>query len=550
MAVHGDNPFYAQVKLLMIGESGCGKTCLVLRYTIDSITPTFLTTVGIDFKIKTVVLDGKRIKLQIWDTGGQERFRSITTSYLRGAQGIFLVYDVTDRLTFTSIRRWMGIIQTNADVNVNTILVGNKCDMVEQRVVSRDEGEALAKEYNIHFVETSAKLDQNVQTAFITVVTDVIGRLVTDGPGHATGGGRLGKAAAKPLKPSNLPKIKTVSTACQQCATSFGFFRWRHHCRKCGRCLCSTCLPRSFRRKFEGHEKPVPTCAKCVFLLDSESISIGATRQANDGVEYARIVEKCMANLKGLQREQETPPIDGATSVVIRGTFDNVPAVVKLYKQTYIMSRIQRTGDSQLCSMSLSMESDVYDMLRGNNCVPDKLLGLVADCVRVPLLIIKRYDQFGTLHEVLQRTDLSLRWDWRIGALYQVAKVLYAMHSLGISHCDIRAGNVLVSSTEDITESIKVFDFSSAFEFCSMKENWRLLQITDTHTPPEILELFHCQPTPGVSRAVEYQLDCRSANRYTLMCTRCTAGCTTRTTCVLRKFHQYDVSACSIRPLP
>jgi Ras-related protein Rab-8A len=90
MAVHGDNPFYAQVKLLMIGESGCGKTCLVLRYTIDSITPTFLTTVGIDFKIKTVVLDGKRIKLQIWDTGGQERFRSITTSYLRGAQGIFL----------------------------------------------------------------------------------------------------------------------------------------------------------------------------------------------------------------------------------------------------------------------------------------------------------------------------------------------------------------------------------------------------------------------------------------------------------------------------
>ena len=90
---------------------GVGKTCLLLRYANDSFSPTFITTIGIDFKIKNIQLDGKRIKLQIWDTAGQERFRTITTSYFRGAQGILLVYDVTDRQSFVSIRNWIAQIQ-------------------------------------------------------------------------------------------------------------------------------------------------------------------------------------------------------------------------------------------------------------------------------------------------------------------------------------------------------------------------------------------------------------------------------------------------------
>lgn len=125
-----------QIKLLMIGDSGVGKTCLLLRYANDSFSPTFITTIGIDFKIKNIQLENKRVKLQvtthesnnysfcicthihllwretqIWDTAGQERFRTITTSYFRGAQGILLVYDVTDRQTFVSIRNWVAQIQ-------------------------------------------------------------------------------------------------------------------------------------------------------------------------------------------------------------------------------------------------------------------------------------------------------------------------------------------------------------------------------------------------------------------------------------------------------
>lgn len=176
-----------QIKLLMIGDSGVGKTCLLLRYANDSFSPTFITTIGIDFKIKNIEIDAKRIKLQIWDTAGQERFRTITTSYFRGAQGILLVYDVTDRRSFESIRNWISQIQQHADVHVNKILVGNKCDMTDEKVVSTEEGQKLAKEFGIDFWEASAKNDINVEQSFISIARAVKDRLIADGSGGPAG---------------------------------------------------------------------------------------------------------------------------------------------------------------------------------------------------------------------------------------------------------------------------------------------------------------------------------------------------------------------------
>lgn len=115
--------------------------------------------------------------LQIWDTAGQERFRTITTSYFRGAQGIVLVYDVTDRDSFENVRTWMQEISKNADKHANVMLVGNKCDMEDQRKVSKEEGEALAREQKIPFVETSAKSDINVTECFYTIAKSVKERL-------------------------------------------------------------------------------------------------------------------------------------------------------------------------------------------------------------------------------------------------------------------------------------------------------------------------------------------------------------------------------------
>ena len=113
---------------------GVGKSCLLLRFCDDSFTPSFITTIGIDFKIRTIELAGKRIKLQIWDTAGQERFRTITTAYYRGAMGILVVYDVTDERSFNNVRNWIKNIEQFASEGVCKILIGNKCDIRDKRV--------------------------------------------------------------------------------------------------------------------------------------------------------------------------------------------------------------------------------------------------------------------------------------------------------------------------------------------------------------------------------------------------------------------------------
>jgi len=177
------------IKLLLIGDSGVGKSCLLLRFSDDSFTPSFITTIGIDFKIRTIELEGKRIKLQIWDTVGQERFRTITTAYYRGAMGILLVYDVTDEKSFNNIRNWIRNIEQHATESVNKILIGNKCDMVEKKVVDSARGKALADEYAIKFLETSAKNSINVEEAFITLAKDIKKRLIDNQDPSVTKGG-------------------------------------------------------------------------------------------------------------------------------------------------------------------------------------------------------------------------------------------------------------------------------------------------------------------------------------------------------------------------
>ncbi|KAI8642345.1 ras family-domain-containing protein [Parasitella parasitica] len=166
------------IKLLLIGDSGVGKSCLLLRFSDDSFTPSFITTIGIDFKIRTIELDGKRIKLQIWDTAGQERFRTITTAYYRGAMGILLVYDVTDDKSFGNVRNWFSNIEQHASEGVNKILIGNKCDMEDKRVVSTEQGQTLAKELEIRFMETSAKANIGVEEAFFDLARDIKKRLI------------------------------------------------------------------------------------------------------------------------------------------------------------------------------------------------------------------------------------------------------------------------------------------------------------------------------------------------------------------------------------
>jgi len=162
-----------------------------MRFADDSFTTSFITTIGIDFKIRTITLDGKRIKLQIWDTAGQERFKTITTAYYRGAMGILLVYDVTNEGSFANINQWMLAIQQHASDSVNKVLLGNKADtsgpLVSKRAVATARGQALADQHGIRFFETSAKNSINIEEAFSTITRDIKQRLL-DGGGSAAGG--------------------------------------------------------------------------------------------------------------------------------------------------------------------------------------------------------------------------------------------------------------------------------------------------------------------------------------------------------------------------
>ncbi|TRY75516.1 hypothetical protein TCAL_11204 [Tigriopus californicus] len=163
------------LKLLIIGESGVGKSSLLLRFTDDAFDPEQAATIGVDFKVKTITINQDKIKLAIWDTAGQERFRTLTPSYYRGGQGAILVYDVTNRDTFDRVDNWLTELETySTNHDIVKMLVGNKCDMDETRAVSKDEGIKLARKHQMMFIESSAKTKEGVQCAFEELVEKII----------------------------------------------------------------------------------------------------------------------------------------------------------------------------------------------------------------------------------------------------------------------------------------------------------------------------------------------------------------------------------------
>ncbi|NXF08503.1 RAB3C protein, partial [Smithornis capensis] len=168
-----DQNFDYMFKLLIIGNSSVGKTSFLFRYADDSFTSAFVSTVGIDFKVKTVFKNEKRIKLQIWDTAGQERYRTITTAYYRGAMGFILMYDITNEDSFNAVQDWSTQIKTYSWDNAQVILVGNKCDMEDERVIFTERGKHLAEQLGFEFFEASAKENINVKQTFERLV-DII----------------------------------------------------------------------------------------------------------------------------------------------------------------------------------------------------------------------------------------------------------------------------------------------------------------------------------------------------------------------------------------
>jgi small GTP-binding protein len=175
----GEDPDFL-LKIVLIGESGVGKTNLLARFIHNQFFADSKSTIGVEFGTMLMSIEGKRVHAQIWDTAGQERFRAITSAYYRGAVGAMLVYDLTSALSFQALERWLGELRS-ADPKIVVMLVGNKCDLSELRVISMEDGMNFATSQNLLFIETSAKEATNVSESFTKLLSAIVNRYYKTG---------------------------------------------------------------------------------------------------------------------------------------------------------------------------------------------------------------------------------------------------------------------------------------------------------------------------------------------------------------------------------
>jgi Rab family protein len=168
-AAGSSDKYHQLMKLIVVGDSGTGKSCLLHRFVEDTFTEDQTQTIGVEFGAKVVQLLGKRVKLQIWDTAGQERYRSVTRSYYRGAVGCLIVYDITCRSSYEHVPQWLADVRQLAGKDVTVMLIGNKADMNEKRVITHNEVSLFAQEHNLMHFETSAATGELVTDAFLKV---------------------------------------------------------------------------------------------------------------------------------------------------------------------------------------------------------------------------------------------------------------------------------------------------------------------------------------------------------------------------------------------
>jgi len=162
------------LKIIIIGEAGTGKSCLLHHFTQNRFKEHSQHTIGVEFSSRTVKLGEKKVKLQLWDTAGQERFRSVTRSYYRGAAGAIMVYDISSRESFTNLSRWLADAKALASPNLVTVLVGNKSDMEDSREVDWTEASQWAAENDVQFLEASSLTGENVETPFMLVARSIL----------------------------------------------------------------------------------------------------------------------------------------------------------------------------------------------------------------------------------------------------------------------------------------------------------------------------------------------------------------------------------------
>ena len=204
-----DDEYDFLFKIVLIGDSGVGKSNILSRFTRNEFDLESKTTIGVEFATRSIPIDNKTIKAQIWDTAGQERYRAITNAYYRGAVGALLVYDIAKHLTYENVERWLKELKDHADANIVVMLVGNKCDLRHLRAVPTEEATQFADKNNLSFLETSALDSTNVEEAFERIVRDIFHMVyeqrIADSPSDA---------ADKPIEIDKMDKTELKLSAC------------------------------------------------------------------------------------------------------------------------------------------------------------------------------------------------------------------------------------------------------------------------------------------------------------------------------------------------
>ena len=168
-----DDNYEVMFKVVLVGDSSVGKTNIMSKYLKNEFHEDSKATVGVEFGSKQFTVEGHQVKAQIWDTAGQERYKAITSAYYKGAKGAFVVYDITRKQSFESVDRWINDLRAAADKNLTIIIIGNKCDLEDQRQVNKEQGEEKAKNFEVAFMETSAFSGENLNQAFEKMMNEV-----------------------------------------------------------------------------------------------------------------------------------------------------------------------------------------------------------------------------------------------------------------------------------------------------------------------------------------------------------------------------------------
>ena len=168
-----DDGYDILFKIILVGDTSVGKTNIINKYIKNEFREDFYATIGVEFSHKKFVVENRKIKAQIWDTAGQERYKAITRAYYKGAKGAFIVYDITRKETFDDVDKWRNELISSCNQEITVMLIGNKCDLEDQREISKEQGEEKAKSFGFSFLETSALSGENLEKGFQMLIEEI-----------------------------------------------------------------------------------------------------------------------------------------------------------------------------------------------------------------------------------------------------------------------------------------------------------------------------------------------------------------------------------------